>query len=42
VAMYSPRWGTAIFHLKDDLPLREKKRRWRILDDLINQTAKKN
>jgi len=42
VAMYSPRWGTAAFHLKDDLPLREKKRRWRILDDLINQTAKKN
>ncbi len=36
VAMYSPRWGTAAFRLKDSIPLQEKKRRWRILDDLIN------
>jgi len=39
VAMYSPRWGTAAFKLKDDVPYEEKKRRWKILDDLINQTG---
>jgi tRNA-2-methylthio-N6-dimethylallyladenosine synthase len=42
VAMYSPRWGTAAFRLKDDISLQEKKRRWKILDDLINQTTRKN
>ncbi|MCJ7804783.1 MiaB/RimO family radical SAM methylthiotransferase [Patescibacteria group bacterium] len=36
VAMYSPRWGTTAFHLKDDIPLQEKRQRWKILDDLIN------
>jgi len=36
VAMYSPRLGTAAFKLKDDVSHQEKKRRWKILDDLIN------
>ena len=36
VAMYSPRIGTAAFKLKDDVSHQEKKRRWKILDDLIN------
>jgi tRNA-2-methylthio-N6-dimethylallyladenosine synthase len=37
VAIYSPRPGTAAFKLKDDVCCQEKKRRWKILDDLINQ-----
>jgi len=36
IAMYSPRLGTAAFKLKDDVSLKEKKRRWKILNDLIN------
>lgn len=36
VAMYSPRIGTVAFKLKDDVSHQEKKRRWKILDDLIN------
>jgi tRNA-2-methylthio-N6-dimethylallyladenosine synthase len=36
VAMYSPRLGTAAFKLKDDIPHQEKRRRWKILSDLIN------
>jgi len=36
VSMYSPRWGTVAFKLKDDVSHQEKKRRWKILDDLIN------
>jgi len=36
VSMYSPRIGTAAFKLKDDVSHQEKKRRWKILDDLIN------
>lgn len=36
VAMYSPRLGTAAFKLKNDVSHQEKKRRWKILDDLIN------
>jgi len=41
VAMYSPRIGTVAFKLKDDVSHQEKKRRWQILDDLINKIAKK-
>jgi len=41
VAMYSPRLNTIAFKLKDDVPHQEKKRRWKILDDLINKIAKK-
>jgi len=37
VAKYSPRPGTAAYKVKDDVPPAEKKRRWKILDDLINK-----
>jgi len=37
IAMYSPRPGTAAFKLKDSVPYKEKKRRWRVLDKLINK-----
>jgi tRNA-2-methylthio-N6-dimethylallyladenosine synthase len=37
IAMYSPRWGTAAYKFKDNVPYFEKKRRWRILEELINQ-----
>jgi len=33
---YSPRWGTAAAKLKDDVPWEEKKRREKILMDLVN------
>lgn len=36
VAMYSPRPQTAAFKLKDDISHREKRRRWQILDKMIN------
>ncbi|MBU2577648.1 MiaB/RimO family radical SAM methylthiotransferase [Patescibacteria group bacterium] len=36
ISRYSPRPGTAAFRLKDDVPPEEKKRRWRILEELIN------
>jgi len=37
IAMYSPRPGTAAFKFKDDVPYEEKKRRWEILEKLINK-----
>lgn len=37
IARYSPRPGTAAFKLKDDVSPEEKKRRWRILEELINK-----
>jgi tRNA-2-methylthio-N6-dimethylallyladenosine synthase len=38
VARYSPRPGTAAWRLfKDDVTPQEKKRRWQILEDIINQ-----
>ena len=38
IAMYSPRPNTTAFKMfKDDIPQTEKKRRWKILDQLINQ-----
>jgi tRNA-2-methylthio-N6-dimethylallyladenosine synthase len=37
IAMYSPRSGTAAFKFKDDVPHEEKKRRWQILEKLINK-----
>jgi tRNA-2-methylthio-N6-dimethylallyladenosine synthase len=37
VSRYSPRPGTAAFKLEDDVSFAEKKRRWKILDDLINK-----
>lgn len=36
IARYSPRPGTAAFKMEDEVPPQEKKRRWKILDDLIN------
>jgi tRNA-2-methylthio-N6-dimethylallyladenosine synthase len=39
IARYSSRPGTAAHHLKDDIPPEEKKRRWQILDKLINQKS---
>jgi tRNA-2-methylthio-N6-dimethylallyladenosine synthase len=41
VAMYSPRLGTVAYKLKDDVSHQEKKRRWQILNDLINKIAKR-
>ncbi len=35
LACYSPRPGTAALKMKDDVPREEKKRRFRVLDDLV-------
>jgi len=37
IAIYSPRPGTAAFKFKDNVSYEEKKRRWRILENLINK-----
>ncbi len=37
IARYSPRPGTVAAKLKDDVPSEEKKRRWKLLDNLINK-----
>jgi len=37
IAQYSPRPGTAAAKLKDDVPAKEKKRRWQLLNRLINK-----
>jgi len=37
IAMYSPRPGTVAARWSDDVPLKEKKRRWLILEKIINQ-----
>jgi len=34
---YSPRLGTAAYKMEDNVSIAEKKRRWRILDNLINR-----
>jgi len=39
IARYSPRPGTATFKLEDDVSPEEKKRRWRILEELINKKS---
>jgi len=36
IAQYSPRPGTVAAKLKDDVPQKEKKRRWLVLEKLIN------
>jgi tRNA-2-methylthio-N6-dimethylallyladenosine synthase len=36
VSMYSPRLGTTAFKFNDDVSHQEKRRRWKIIDDLIN------
>ncbi len=40
ISKYSPRSGTAAFLLKDVVPLEEKKRRWKILNKIVNEKAK--
>jgi len=37
IAKYSPRQGTAAYKLKDNISYEEKKRRFRILDKMINK-----
>lgn len=37
IARYSPRPGTEAFKLADDVPPSEKKRRWKVLENLINK-----
>jgi len=37
IAIYSPRPETAAYKLKDNVPYEEKKRRWKILEKLINR-----
>jgi tRNA-2-methylthio-N6-dimethylallyladenosine synthase len=37
LAMYSPRQGTAAAKMKDDVSRNEKKRRWRVLQDLMEK-----
>jgi len=37
ISKYSPRPGTVAFKLKDDVSPLEKKRRWRILEELVNK-----
>lgn len=39
VSKYSPREQTAAFKMSDDIPHAEKKRRWKILNNLINLKA---
>ncbi len=39
IAKYSPRPGTAASKLKDDIPLREKERRYQILTEILKETA---
>jgi len=39
IAKYSPRPGTAAAKLKDNVPHREKERRWKILNVILKQTA---
>jgi len=41
VSIYSPRPQTTAFKLKDNVPHKEKRRRWRILEELINKKAYK-
>ncbi len=40
IAKYSPRIGTPAYKFKDDVPYQEKKRRWQILEKLINKSPK--
>jgi len=42
LAQYSPRAGSAASRLKDDVPKKEKKRRERLLNDILTKTALKN
>lgn len=42
ISMYSPRNQTASYKLKDSIPLIEKKKRWRILNEILKKTALAN
>lgn len=42
IAQYSPRYGTASYKLKDDVPAKEKKRREEELMKILRKTALKN
>ncbi len=39
IARYSPRPGTVAAKLKDDVPAKEKERRWKILTEILKKTA---
>ena len=39
IAKYSPRLGTVAYKMKDSVSAQEKKRRWKVLDSLINQSG---
>ena len=39
IAKYSPRPGTTALYIKDSVPLKEKKRRWKILNDILLKTT---
>jgi len=41
IAKYSPRPGTAAYELKDNVSWEEKKRRWKILDEIANKKPNK-
>ncbi len=38
ISQYSPRPGTAAFRMKDNVSLKEKKKRWKILNDILLKT----
>jgi tRNA-2-methylthio-N6-dimethylallyladenosine synthase len=43
IGIYSPRPGTyAEKHYKDDIPQQEKKRRWKVLNDLLQKISYEN
>ena len=42
LAKYSPRSGTQAAKLKDDIPSKEKERRWKILVNILKKTALEN
>lgn len=42
IVRYSPRLGTTAYKLKDDVPKEEKKRRERILNEILKKTALEN
>ena len=39
VSKYSPRSGTVAFKIKDNITVEEKKRRWKILNEIVNSSS---
>jgi tRNA-2-methylthio-N6-dimethylallyladenosine synthase len=39
IAQYSPRPGTVAEKMKDDVPKKEKERRWKVLTEILKETA---